>query len=147
MNFKERLVRFFYGRNGSDDLCRFLSWAAVAALLLSSIFGGAAGGRVSMFLWLAGLAMVTWSIFRSLSKNLDKRRRENMTFLIYRKRFLAKVAPAGAWIKTTVRRLKDLPKYKYLTCPSCGSTMRVPRGKGTIMVTCRKCGERFKAKS
>ena len=100
-----------------------------------------------MFLWLAGLAMVIWSIFRSLSKNLDKRRRENMTFLIYRKRFLAKVAPAGAWIKTTFRRLKDLPKYKYLTCPSCGSTMRVPRGKGTIMVTCRKCGERFKAKS
>ena len=74
MNFKERLVRFFYGRNGSDDLCRFLSWAAVAALLLSSIFGGAAGGHVSMFLWLAGLAMVTWSIFRSLSKNLDKHR-------------------------------------------------------------------------
>ena len=147
MNFREKLARFFYGRNGSDDLSRFLSWAAVAALLLSSIVGRAANGWISMIFWLAGLIMVGWSIFRTMSKDLDRRRRENMTFLIYRKRFLSKIAPALTWVKSTFRRLRDLPKYKYLTCPSCRSTMRVPRGKGTIMVTCRKCGERFKAKS
>ena len=147
MKFKEKLYKFYYGRNGSDEYCRFLSWVALAFLLLSAIFGGAANGWLAAVCWGLGLAMLIYSIFRSFSKKLDKRRRENMIYLIYKNKAAKKFAPVGKWFRRTFRRIKDLPKYKYLTCPDCKTTMRVPRGKGTIMVTCIKCGNKFKAKS
>ena len=30
-----------------------------------------------------------------------------------------------------------------IKCPGCGNTLRVPKGKGKLYVTCPRCGERF----
>ena len=37
--------------------------------------------------------------------------------------------------------------YKFFTCPSCRTTLRVPRGHGKIKIVCRKCGNSFIGKS
>ena len=37
--------------------------------------------------------------------------------------------------------------YKFFTCPSCKTTLRVPRGHGKIKIVCRKCGSSFTGKS
>ena len=37
--------------------------------------------------------------------------------------------------------------YKFFTCPSCKTTLRVPRGHGKIKIVCRKCGNTFTGKS
>ena len=37
--------------------------------------------------------------------------------------------------------------YKFFTCPSCRTTLRVPRGKGQIRIVCRKCGNTFTGKT
>ena len=46
-----------------------------------------------------------------------------------------------------VINLEERRKYKHLTCPQCMQKLRVPRGKGTILVTCTKCRYKFRAKT
>lgn len=40
-------------------------------------------------------------------------------------------------------KIENLMSHKIVTCPKCGSKLRVPRGKGTIKVTCPKCKNGF----
>ena len=37
--------------------------------------------------------------------------------------------------------------HRFFRCPKCRQTVRVPRGKGKIRITCPKCGEVFVKKS
>lgn len=37
--------------------------------------------------------------------------------------------------------------YKIVSCPKCGQKLRLPRGKGKIVVTCKKCSFEFKLKT
>jgi predicted RNA-binding Zn-ribbon protein involved in translation (DUF1610 family) len=80
---------------------------------------------------IAGLAL-----FRMLSRNIARRRAENDMFIRY------------YWpIKTKISRMfgnmSSKNTHKVFNCPSCNNTLRVPKGKGKIQVTCPKCGERF----
>ena len=43
-------------------------------------------------------------------------------------------------------RIKDR-EHRYFDCPKCRQPVRVPRGKGKIMITCPKCKERFQRKT
>ena len=43
-------------------------------------------------------------------------------------------------------RVKDR-QHRYYQCPRCHQSVRVPRGKGKIAITCPKCSERFVRKS
>ncbi|MCD8001749.1 MAG: hypothetical protein LUE95_04085, partial [Oscillospiraceae bacterium] len=44
-------------------------------------------------------------------------------------------------------RQKQRRDYVFFRCPSCKAMLRVPRGKGRIRVTCRKCGNAFEKKT
>ena len=37
--------------------------------------------------------------------------------------------------------------YRYFKCPHCRQSIRVPRGRGRISITCPKCGTSFIKKS
>jgi ribosomal protein L37AE/L43A len=78
--------------------------------------------------------------FRMFSRNLPRRREENGKFLRFWYRLSA------AW---KIRREKWVQRkdYKFFTCPSCKTTLRVPRGNGKIKIVCRKCGNSFTGKS
>ena len=41
-----------------------------------------------------------------------------------------------------IDRIKDR-SHRYYACPKCRQTVRVPRGKGKIAITCPKCREKF----
>ena len=41
-----------------------------------------------------------------------------------------------------IDRIKDR-NNRYFNCPKCRQTVRVPRGKGKISITCPKCREKF----
>ena len=74
--------------------------------------------------------MAVWALwaFRVFSRNLPRRREENARFL--------------RWMRTArgrMARLRDR-EHRYFPCPGCGATCRVPRGKGTLRITCPKCG-------
>ena len=70
---KEKLLRFMTGRNGNDELNRFLLMAVAVLLLLGAIFRKTLG---SFFMSLA-LALLALMYFRMFSKDRVRRSEEN----------------------------------------------------------------------
>ena len=134
---RERLARFMIGRNGNDQLNRFLLLADVVLLLLASLLGRTALGSL---LYLLVLALLGLTYFRMLSRNLYKRRSENEGYLRRKQQLLSR-------LRVIKERWKQRKDYKFFTCPSCKAVMRVPRGRGKIRIVCHKCGNTFMGKS
>ena len=133
---REKLARFMIGRNGNDQLNLFLLGLALALLVIAAIFKSSFG-RIS---YVIVLALLGYAYFRMLSRNIYKRREENGKFVRARYKLSAAVKlRKEQWIQR-----KD---YKFFTCPSCKTTLRVPRGHGKIKIVCRKCGNSFTGKS
>lgn len=127
------LRNFMMGRYGNDQLNSALSIVSLVFLFVSMISG------LGIIYYLA-LALLILSIIRSFSKNIYARRREN-------DRFLAVWRPIKHKFRIFFRKLKDRKHYRFYRCPGCKNTLRVPKGKGRIQVTCPRCGERFIKKS
>ena len=134
---RERLARFMIGRNGNDQLNRFLLLADVVLLLLASLLGRTALGSL---LYLLVLALLGLTYFRMLSRNVYKRRSENEGYLRRKQQLLSR-------LRVMKERWKQRKDYKFFTCPSCRAVMRVPRGRGKIRIVCHKCGNTFMGKS
>ena len=124
------------GRNGNDQLNHFLLGLALALLVIAAIFKDSFG-RIS---YIIVFALLGYAYFRMLSRNTYKRREENGKYMRARYKFSATMKlRKEQWIQR-----KD---YKFFTCPSCKTTLRVPRGHGKIKIVCRKCGNSFTGKS
>ena len=133
---RERFARFMAGRNGNDQLNTFLLVVTVVLLVLGSIFPKRLGAVIYPLMFvLLGLVY-----FRMFSRNVYKRQEENGKYLRWRMKQTAKLR----LIKERWRQRKD---YKFFTCPSCKTVLRVPKGKGKIKLVCRKCGTSFMGKS
>ena len=74
------------------------------------------------------------------SRNISKRYAENQKFLQLRDRFLGNFSNFGS----NMSQFKDYHIYK---CPQCSQKIRIPRGKGHIMVKCPRRGFEFHKKS
>ena len=135
MKLKDRLIRFLQGRNGNDDLSRLFTWIALALVILSTILTTASPALSSLLL-LISLAAVIYSFFRTFSKNVSKRRSENWKYVAWKQK-------VKRWFASRKQRLKDMKTYRYFHCPKCSITLRVPRGKGKVQITCKNCGEKF----
>ena len=123
--FKMGFQRFMMGRYGTDKLNTWILGAGLILCLLSLFIPVAA---VDLALTVGSYALMIWAIFRALSRNTYKRYRENRRFLMF------------------LDRIKDR-EHRYFDCPKCRQPVRVPRGKGKIMITCPKCGEKFQKKT
>lgn len=44
-------------------------------------------------------------------------------------------------------RLLGLKDFKIFTCRKCGTKSRVPKDKGTILLTCQSCQTKYKIKT
>ena len=86
------------------------------------------------------LLLLVCIYFRMFSRNLYRRREENGKFMRVKYR-------ASAWLRVRHERWVQRKDYKFFTCPSCRTTLRVPRGHGKIKIVCRKCGSSFTGKS
>ena len=131
------LARFMYGRNGNDQLNLALLAVYVLVLLAQALLGRIFAARV--ILEIITLALAALVIFRSFSKNLTRRRAENVRFLNW-------WYPVKGRISAARQRRQD-KDHKYFTCKSCGTICRVPVGKGKIEITCPKCGGKIIGKS
>lgn len=128
-NLKNRFMnsfrRFMFGRNGIDQLSVVLMLSSVLLMIVSCLL------KSSLFSVVAYLPAV-FGLFRAYSKNLTARRQENRAF----RRTLKKIKDAASLLFCMVR---DVKTHRYFRCPSCGQWLRVPKGRGTIDVTCTKC--------
>ena len=133
---KEKLIRFMqgrYGMYGTDSMNRFLLGGAMAVMVLSLFT------RWNFLYWIA-LAALVYAYFRMFSKNYTKRYAENQAFI----RYTSKIRVFWASQKSLMRQRKTHHIYK---CPNCSQKIRIPRGKGKIVVRCPKCSTEFTKKS
>ncbi len=136
MNFKQKLAQWMYGRRGMDDFARFLLIAALVCIVLSWIFGGI----LQSIFWLLGLACLVYCYIRIFSRNIYKREKENAWYL-------KKKNSVVLWFRSLKDRWQQRRDYKFFRCPECGTLLRVPKNKGKLLLTCRKCGNRFERKT
>lgn len=140
---KERLRKFMVGRYGADEMNRFLTicgWVLLlAGFVLSSIQKNATQILGSLMVTLSW-ALLIWSIFRTLSKNTQKRASENYQYFVYKNKVVS-------WWKQRKTRWQDRKVHRYFRCPQCRATVRVPKGKGKIRITCPHCKNQFVKKS
>jgi hypothetical protein len=120
-----RLKEFMIGRYGRDQL-------SLALLILSVLLTWAAELTRLPILTFIGYALFGISIFRMLSRNVTKRSMENNKFNML-------ISPAYSWIKKKQKRVNDAKTHKCFQCPNCKTNLRVPKGKGKIVITCPKC--------
>ncbi len=131
-NFKDRLLRFMYGRYGQDQLY----YACLIACLILII--------VNTFVNTFVISVLVWGIlilivFRMFSKNVNKRRMEN-------EKFLKLWNPVKGKISLTIRRIKERKTHCFRKCPNCKKVLRLPRKKGNHVVSCPCCNKDFNIK-
>lgn len=125
-----------YGRYGSDELTRALTVFALLLLVISMLMGSGARS----FMLVLVLAILIYSNYRTFSKNMAARRKENEKYM----RLQNKVTD---WWKLRRDMWKQRRDFKFFKCPSCRAVMRVPKDKGKIRIICKKCGTAFEKKT
>lgn len=137
MFMREKMQRFMSGRYGADELSKALNIAVLVSLVLSMF--SRVLSVLGIFYWV-GLALIIYSCFRMFSKNVSKRHEENQKFLNFRYQGTVKR-------NTMKKRWEQRGTYRFYKCPQCSQTVRVPKGKGKICITCPKCRTEFVKKS
>lgn len=130
---REKMQRFMMGRYGTDQLSRFYL-AVTLILLVVSMFS-----RLSIF-YLLGIVLLVYTYYRMFSRNVSKMYAQNEKFLGIK----YKVQGKFAGMKKRMVQRRD---YRFYKCPDCRQTVRVPKGKGKIAITCPKCRTEFIRKS
>ena len=130
---REKFYRFMQGRYGSDELSKFLVGIGMAFIILDILT------RTTIFNLLFWVCLI-YSYFRIFSKNHAARYAENQKFLALKYKWIYK------W--ENHKRMREQKKiYHIYSCPYCKQKIRIPKGKGTIIVTCPKCKQEFGKRS
>ena len=124
-NFVNGIQRFMMGRYGHDRLNLAL---LILGVVLSIVSMFVRNKPVLLILNLGSYALLFVALFRCFSRSTYKRYNENRRFLLM------------------IDRIKDRAN-RYYICPKCRQTVRVPRGKGKIAITCPRCREKFVKKT
>lgn len=124
--FAVSMARFMYGRYGVDELTKALTLTAFVLYIL---------GMFIPFVGLIGFVLLCWSIFRTYSRNIEKRR-------IERERYLRRTDGIRKWFRLRRRMFKERKTHCYFRCKTCKAVIRVPKGRGEINVGCPKCQTR-----
>lgn len=130
---KEKFYRFMQGRYGTDELSKFLVGVGMVLIILN-IF--TRNFMISLLFWIC----LIYSYFRMFSKNYSARYAENQKFLEIKNRLKYK------W--ENHKKVSEQKKiYHIYSCPYCKQKIRIPKGKGTIIITCPKCKQEFGKRS
>lgn len=139
-NWRYKLFQFMQGRYGMDDLGRFL-------LILTMVIILASNFRFLHILYLPGLLLLAYTYFRIMSRNIYKRQQENQKYMALKCKFSSgRSRTAHMQQKSTGGyggAQNSSLSYNFYRCKNCGQTVRVPKGKGTIKITCPSCGNSF----
>lgn len=110
---------------GWDNLSRLLFILAVMFTLSRRTF-------------ILGICTGVYAFYRTRSKDIEKRKSEARKFELLEEKLLG-------YMKNM--NFKNNLKYKITKCPNCNQSIRLPKYKGNILVTCPKCKREFKFKT
>jgi len=148
--FKEKMYRFMYGRYGTDNLYNFITYFTIVLILADIVVAafvpeGIVQALISLAFMITIMLLFIWNIYRTMSRQIAKRRRENERYLKIKraiKRFFS-----GNTSKSTRTFNRDDATYVFRDCTKCGSTLRLPRRVGKNKVKCPRCSHSFYVKA
>ena len=127
---KSWLYRFMYGRYGTDTLNKVLLFVYLGVVILFTVLSFFIADAVLSFVYfLVTLALAVTIFWRTFSRKIDKRRRENERFC--------------GFFRLRRNKFRDRKTHIYRKCPSCRAVLRLPRAKGKHNVVCPRCKNRF----
>ena len=122
MKWLKKFMANRYG--GGDQLSVYLIILSIVLIILARITD------IAIIVFISYIPMF-FVIYRMLSKDINKRHMENYKFAIF-------ISPIYSKLKRIKNRITDSKSHKHFTCTNCKTTLRVPKGKGQIMMTCPK---------
>ena len=129
---KDAIIRFFYGRNGVDSLNKF-----IFVLYLISTLAYIITNHISAIILESIFLFIL--IYRTLSKKLYNRQRENEIYLnilkLIKRPFLR-----------FAHRIRDRKTHVYKKCPNCKKILKLKKVKGHHTVKCPICKNSFEIK-
>ena len=157
-NFNDKMQNFMAGRNGTDRLGRWTLGAAVVLMAVNLFVPNVICSMLSY-------ALLFYCIYRMFSRNVAARQQEDQKFDEFLGRFTRKGSgpsdpgsgaqgPKASGTKSAgqsqpssaASKAADKPKVTF-ACEKCGQSLSVPKGRGTLKVTCPKCNHQQKVKS
>lgn len=125
---REKLIRFMQGRYGNDRLGQAMLVVALVCMVLSLF-------RIP-FISTIGLVVLVLTYYRMFSRQIARRAAENQKYLQLEWKLRAK-------LQKRRQALAQRKTHRIYKCPNCRQKIRVPRNKGRIAISCRKCGTEF----
>lgn len=125
---REKIKRFMQGRYGSDRLGQVMLTAALVCMVLSLF-------RIP-FISTVGLAVLILAYCRMFSRQIARRTAENQKYLQLEWKLRAR-------LQKKRQALAQRKTHRIYKCPGCKQKIRVPRNRGRIAISCRKCGTEF----
>lgn len=130
---KEKFYRFMQGRYGMDGLSVFL----IGTAFVLAVFDTFTRTHIlNLFSW--GLLIFAYT--RIFSRNHSRCIGQNMWFYEHTKEI-------REFFQKEKSRMKIRKTHHIYTCRNCGQKIRIPKGKGKIIVTCPKCRSEFTKRS
>ncbi|NJD02693.1 MAG: hypothetical protein FIA99_08905 [Ruminiclostridium sp.] len=137
--------RILAGRYGMDNLTLVLVFLSVVLFNLD-------------YVWIAGVGLLGYSVFRVASRNIGKRRQELQRFDRVTAGIRQHLAPVGGAVARTLiplykaassygTRFQQRKSFIFVKCAKCKNTLRLPRNKGKLLATCPVCKSEFTMKT
>lgn len=127
-----KIIKFLYGRYGIDDLYKLFIFFYFL-LFVINIF------VKSNIISYIEILLIFIILFRSLSKNIRQRKKEN-DFYLNIKNIISKK------FKLFKTIIEERNSKLYKRCPKCKNMLRLPLKKGTHTVKCPTCSNKFTVK-
>lgn len=132
--FFDKIQRFMIGRNGLDKLTGFL-FAIYATLVFVSFFV-IRFPIAHIVVYALEFILMLIIVFRTLSRNIYKRQKENRNFLCFS-------TAVKEFFTRQKNKIRDRKTHRYVKCKNCRAHLRVKNIKGKHTVRCPKCRNTF----
>lgn len=126
---KNKLNKFFEGRQGMDELSKALFWSGLVLFILS-LFIGDFLSILGSFVKIFAIMMLVYCFIRAFSRKLSQRDAENYIYINW-------ISGKKRKYEAYKDRRSQSKGFKFFKCPSCGAYLRVPKGKGNIHIKCK----------
>lgn len=126
---KEKIYRFMQGRYGMDGFSNFL----IAAALVLAVLDAFTGTHVlNLLAWV----LLIFAYSRIFSRNHSRCVAQNVWFYNHTKGI-------RTFYQKQKSRMKIRKTHHIYKCKQCGQKIKIPKGKGKIIITCPNCRNEF----
>ena len=150
------MIGIFVYQDAKKKQMNAVMWTAIALLcpvligfvlrILVAITHSMVLYNIRYALYIISLLIFAVTVFRSLSKNLARRARENEVFMRWwgnwQPYFHKQAEKAKPKMRMMVRKMQD-SDHVYKKCPDCKAVLRLAKKRGKHQTRCPACGKRF----